>query len=137
MAEISITPADVLKTSTTSISEGVAGATITAGMAVYIDTAAAGVLKPCDADSVASTVCAGLALHGASTGQPLKYATGGDITLSSVMTVGRIYLVSQATAGSLCVDADILQGDFVSIVGVASTATNLKIAINNSGVARP
>ena len=137
MAEITITPADVLKTNTTSVQEGIAGATITAGMALYIDTAASGVLKPCDADSVASTVCAGLALHGAATGQPIKYATGGDLTISSVMTVGRIYLVSQATAGSLCVDADILQGDFVSIVGVASTATNLKININNSGVARP
>lgn len=137
MAEITITPADVLKTSTTSISEGIAGGTLTAGMAVYVDTAASGVIKACDADVAASSVCAGIALHGAASGQPVKYATAGDLTISSVMTVGRIYLVSQTTAGSLCVDGDILTGDFVSIVGVASTATNLKIAINNSGVARP
>ena len=136
MAELAITAADVVKTSTTAISEGIAGATITAGMVLYVDTAAAGVLKPCDADVAASTVCAGIALHAALTGQPIKYATGGDLTLSG-MTVGRIYLVSQTTAGSMCVDADILTGDFVSIVGVASTATNLKIQINNSGVARP
>lgn len=137
MAEIVITPADVQKTSTTAISEGIAGGTITAGMAIYADSAAAGVLKACDADALASTACVGLALHGAASGQPLKYATAGDITLSSVMTVGRIYLVSQTTAGSLCVDGDILTGDFVTIVGVASTATNLKIQLNVSGVARP
>lgn len=137
MAEIVITPADVVKTSTTAISEGIAGGTITAGMAVYSDTSASGVLKACDADVAVSTVCAGIALHGAASGQPLKYATGGDLTISSVMTVGRIYLVSQATAGSWCVDTDIVTGDFVTIIGVASTATNMKININVSGVARP
>jgi len=137
MAELTITAANVVKTATTSIQEGIAGGTLTAGMAVYIDTAASGVLKACDADVLESSICAGIALHGAASGQPIKYATGGDLTISSVMTVGRIYLVSQTTAGSLCVDGDILTGDFVSIVGIASTATNLKIAINNSGVARP
>ena len=137
MAELTITPADVVKTSTTSIQEGIAGGTLTAGMAVYSDSSASGVIKACDADAAASSVCGGIALHGAASGQPIKYATGGDLRISSVMTVGRVYFVSQATAGSLCVDGDILTGDYVSIVGIASTATNLKITINNSGVARP
>lgn len=136
MAELSVTPANVLKTDTTFYSEGTAGATITAGMAVYIDTAASNVLKPCDADVLASSVCAGIALHGASTGQPIKYATSGDVTFST-MTVGAVYLVSQTTPGSLCLDSDLLTGDYISIVGVATTATNLSIKINNSSAVRP
>lgn len=136
MAEYLSTATSVLKTSTTSTAEGTAGGTIVAGQAIYIDTAAAGVLKVCDADAATSAECAGIALNGGGTGQPIRYATGGDITLST-MTVGAVFMVSQTTAGSFCADSDLLTGDFISIIGVATTATNLRIKINNSGVARP
>lgn len=136
MAELSVTPADVVVTSTTTTATGTAGATITAGMAIYIDAAASNAIKPCDADVLASSVCVGIALHGAASGQPIKYATGGDITFST-MVVGRPYFVSQTTPGSLCVDSDLLTGDFITFIGIASTATNLKLKINSSSAARP
>jgi hypothetical protein len=135
MAELAVTPANILKTTTTAIAEGIAGGTLTAGMAIYIDTAASGVIKACDADALASSICAGIALHAASPGQPIKYATSGDLTFST-MAVGTVYFVAITTAGSLCESSDISTGDYVSIVGVATTATNLKLGINNSGIIR-
>ena len=76
MADITITPGLVIPSSTATISQGVAGATITAGQVLYIDTANSNVLKLADTDasSLASTV-AGIALCGASSGQIVRYVT--------------------------------------------------------------
>ena len=136
MADLSITAADVKKTDTTLIAEGIAGGTVTAGQAVYRDSTASNKLKAADADVLASAAAVGIALHGASADQPLKYAIGGNLTLSSVMTVGAVYVVS-TTAGGIAPVADLSSGDYVTLLGIATTATNLKISISVSGIAKP
>ncbi len=136
MADYSVTAASVVKTSNTAISEGIAGGTITAGQAVYMDSTDSSKLKGCDADVQASSVAVGVALHGAANGQPLKYATSGNLTFNSAFAVGDIVCVS-TTAGGLAPYADLASGDFVTVVGIATTATNLKIDINASEVAKP
>ena len=50
MAAISITAANVLKSSTGQVSVGTAGATITAGQSVYIDTSDSNKIKLADAN---------------------------------------------------------------------------------------
>jgi hypothetical protein len=136
MADLSITAADVKKTDTTLIAEGIAGGTVTAGQPVYRDSTASNKLKAADADALASAAAVGIALHGASADQPLKYAIGGNLTLSSVMTVGAVYVVS-TTAGGIAPVADLSSGDYVTLLGIATTATNLKISISVSGIAKP
>ena len=136
MADLSITAADVKKTDTTLIAEGIAGGTVTAGQPVYRDSTASNKLKAADADVLASAAAVGIALHGASADQPLKYAIGGNLTLSSVMTVGAVYVVS-TTAGGIAPVADLSSGDYVTLLGIATTATNLKISISVSGIAKP
>lgn len=136
MADVSVTAASVQKTSTTIVQEGTAGGTITAGMPLYSDSTASGKLKAADADVQASSVCVGISLHGAADGQPLKYATGGDLTFNSAFTVGVIYVVS-TNAGGIAPDTDLASGDYVTILGIASTATNLKIKLNASETAKP
>jgi len=136
MADLSITAADVKKTDTTLIAEGIAGGTVTAGQPVYRDSTASNKLKAADADALASAAAVGIALHGASADQPLKYAIGGNLTLSSVMTVGAVYVVS-TTAGGIAPVADLGSGDYVTLLGIATTATNLKISISVSGIAKP
>lgn len=135
MADYSVTAASVVKTANTAISEGIAGATITAGMAVYIDTSDSSKLKGCDADVSASSVCAGIALHGASDGQPLKYATSGNLTFNAAFTAGANVCVS-TTVGGLAPYADLLTGDFITTIGIATSTTNLKILINASEAAK-
>lgn len=128
MADLTITASAVVKTSTTSILEGIAGGTVTAGQPVYKDTTASNTLKPCDADVLASSKAVGIALHSASTNQPLKYASRGDLTMGAVMTKGVPYFVS-TTAGGICPYGDLASGDYVTFLGVASSTSNLVIGI--------
>ena len=135
MADLTITVGDVKKTDSTSIAEGIAGATITAGQPVYKDSTASNKLKPADADVLASAAAVGIALHGASADQPLKYATSGNLTLSAVMTAGAVYVVS-TTAGGIAPVADLGSGDYVTLLGIATSATNLKLSISVSATAK-
>lgn len=135
MADFSVTAASVVKTANTAISEGIAGGTLTAGQAVYIDTSDSSKLKGCDADASASSVAAGITLHGASSGQPIKYATSGNLTFNAAFAAGDCVCVS-TTVGGLAPYADLASGDFVTVVGIATSTTNLKIQINASETAK-
>jgi hypothetical protein len=115
----------------------VAGATIEAGNTVYVDTAASNVLKLAQADGTAlEATVKGVALNGASTGQPCSVCTSGSLNLGATLTVGTIYILS-VVAGKICPAADIASSSYMSILGVASAADNLKMVINNSGAEKP
>jgi len=135
MADITITAADVNMVSGRKIS-GTAGATITAGQSVYRDGTDSNKLKPADADTQATAVAAGIALHSASAGQPLQYQESGTLDTGATLSVGTVYVVS-TTAGGIAPWADLLTGDYVSLLGVAVTANNLELILNNSGVTLP
>jgi hypothetical protein len=135
MADLTITAANVKKTDSTLITEGIAGATITAGQPVYKDSTASNKLKPADADVLASAAAVGIALHGASADQPLKYATSGNLALGAVMTAGAVYVVS-TTAGGIAPVADLGSGDFVTLLGIATSTSNLKLSISVSATAK-
>ena len=88
MAVLSITAAQVLKSTGAPVESGTAAATITAGQALYKDSAD-DTFDLCDND--ATNVAAdgdidnfyGIALNGASSGQPLDVQTGGNITMGA------------------------------------------------------
>lgn len=136
MAELSITPASCLPGAGAVIESGNAGGTITAGMAVY--KAADGTIVATDADSatVAARQAIGIALNGASAGQPVNYMKmGGEITIGATMTAGLTYYLSGATAGSLCVLADVGASEYLCVAGIAKSTTVLKtVAGGYSGV---
>lgn len=133
MADLSVTASDVVAVSGSTVTEdGTAGATITAGQVVYKDTTDSNKLKLADASAEATAAVCGVAMHGATSGQPLKYAVAGNLTFST-MTVGETYQVS-ATAGAIAPVADI-STNYVSFVGYASTATNLVLMLRASGIA--
>ena len=136
MADIVITPANVVAVSV-SKQECTAGAAITAGQAVYVDTANDNVVKLAQADGTAlEATVKGIALNGASTGQPVLIATSGTLTIGGVAAVGTVYVLSDA-AGGICPAADLGVGDYCSIIGVGITAANITISILNSGVEVP
>ena len=86
--DLSITAANVAPSSGAQYADGTAGATITAGQAVYLDTSA-NTYKLADCDATAATaVIAGIALNGASSGQPIKIQTAGTITIE----IGRAHV---------------------------------------------
>lgn len=130
MADISVTAASVVKVAGANVEVGVAGATITAGQVLYLDSN--NLLQLADADASGKTTVAGIALHGASANQPLAYLTGGDLTFNAVLTSGTIYTLSD-TAGGIRPAVDDNSGDTISVLGVATSTTNLRVKIHNSG----
>jgi hypothetical protein len=127
MAAISITAGDVQEGAGATIKEGTAGATITAGQIVYIDTSAGDVLKLADADlsALASTV-AGIALNGASSGQKVRYATKAPAlvltTTTPILAADTLWL-SPTAGGITKTAADMVSGCYVTSLGVMTSTT--------------
>lgn len=135
MADISITAANVVAGGGARISVGLAGATITAGQVVYLDTSTNTYkLADCDSATAAARSPAGIALNGASANQPLDVLTAGPITIGGTLTAGTAYYLS-GTAGGICPVADLGSGDYPTIIGIATSTTVLDVKLHESGVA--
>lgn len=141
MSDISITAASVLKGANAKTRKGIAGATITAGQVVYEDTADSSKFKLADCDASAATAkVAGIALHGASAGQPLEidvedddFAPGGTLSLSAGGDTG-IYVLS-GTAGGIAPMDDLASGDYPVILMVAKSTSKAILKIINGPAA--
>jgi hypothetical protein len=134
MADISITAANVVAGSDAVREAGTAGATVTAGQLVYLDTSDMK-YKLADSNGAAALrVPSGIALNGAANNQPLVIQKGGDITIGGTMTPGVAYYLSD-TPGGICPVADLASGEYPCILGIAKSATVLSVNIQPSGVA--
>ena len=135
MVDLTITAANVVAGSGARIARGTAGASVAAGQVVYLD-AAAGTYKLADNDSATAALRSpvGIALHAASSGQPLAVLTKGPITIGATMTAGVAYYLS-GTPGGICPVADLATGDYPTVLGIATSTTVLEVNIQESGVA--
>src|SRR2546421_6455456 len=123
MSDISITASSVQPATTTTTDSGIAGAAITAGQPLYKDATDSNYLKPAQATTLAAANAVGVALHGASRGQPIRFATGGDLTYNAVLALGTVYVVS-ANAGGVAPSADLDTStgtNYGTILGIASS----------------
>lgn len=134
MADLAITAANVIASTGVTTQKGTAGAAITAGQVVYLDTST-GKYALADADDVPAGGFARLyiALNGAADGQPLSVLQSGQVAMGSVFTAGTSYYLSD-TPGGIAPRADLATGDSVSLLGVAVSATNLDFRPIISGV---
>jgi len=118
---------------------GVAGATITAGQLVYKKTTDGRFyLTDVDAAAVAANAeidnLYGVALNGASAGQPLLVVKSGEYYHGGAgVTAGRVYACS-ATAGSFCLASGLVATDYLSILGYSKSATIMVLDITISDV---
>ena len=137
MAALTITPAQVIPSSGAQIRTGTVGAatTITAGQAVYLDSATSTILLA-DSDASATTAAiVGIALCGASTGQVVRYVTedpalvlGAGCGTTDSMAIGDVIYLFDTTAGGLTKTyADLESGDYVTVVGVCTVAASATI----------
>lgn len=133
MSDLSITAANVKAGANAVTIQGVAGATVTAGQVVYRDGADSK-FKLGDSDSATAAVkdATGIALHGASDGQPLMVQTGGEITPGATMVAGTSYYLS-STPGAIQPVGDLGTEDVI-LIGIAKSATVLALKIFDSGV---
>lgn len=133
MADLTVVPANVKPGADLVTKRGIAGEAITAGQAVF--KATDGEFELCEKDqAVEDAACVGVALANAAPLQPFEYGITGTIDMGSILAVGETYIVG-AGPGGLAPEADGVTGNFVTIVGVAISANNLKLGILQSGVA--
>lgn len=138
MAALNQTAGNVVVFGSPAIAHRTAGATITAGMPVYMDTTDSNKMKAAKANAAATSICYGIALNGASNGQPLAVLRAQDsvINLGATVAAGIVYCVSDAAAGAIVPSADLNTGDYTSILGVGINTTHIRLGINNSNVAQ-
>lgn len=134
MVDLVITPASVLATGDTSTRQGSAGEALTAGKVVYLDSAT-GTYKLADSNGAAALRSpVGIALNGASAGQPVMIALSGPVTIGATLTPGVACYLSD-TPGGICPVADVGAGEYATVLGFATSATVLNLKIQESGVA--
>lgn len=132
MADLTITAANVVSGSGARVAHGTAGATLTAGQVVYLDTATS-TYKLADNNSATAAVRSpsGIALNAAASGQPVAVHQSGPITIGATVTGGVAYYLSD-TPGGICPVADLATGEYPTVLGIATSASVLKIAILES-----
>lgn len=138
MADYSVTASSVLASGTGTKVTGTAGATLTAGQSLYADASDSNKLKLADANaSLATATLAGIALHGATSGQPITYCTADDDFTHGLSGVaaGDIIILS-ATAGALAPAADLATGMFPVVAMVAKSSTKAHFRITQGSVAK-
>ena len=133
MVDLTVTAASVVPTTTTKRLTKVASEAIDAGEAVYLNASDQLVLADNDA-SAASAAAIGIALASAAANQPCPYTYDGGLTVGAILTLGTTYILS-STAGKIAPIADVASGDYVTILGVASSTSVLDVHIHASGVA--
>ena len=138
MADFTITAAQVTRT-TGATATGTAGATITAGQVLYVDTADANKLKLFDANGSADAqICVGISLHGASSGQPIEYITDGTLILTTgaaLSSAGQVVIGSGTTPGAMAPRTDLAVGWRANVLGyLDSTGKILKVNISRADV---
>jgi len=109
-----------------------------AGMPVYKDSADENKLKPCDANDSAMAVAVGILLTGGGDDQPCSYITQGNLDLGAgvAMTAGERYYASP-DAGGIQPSVDLASLDYVTLLGIADSTTNLVVSLLASGVVIP
>src|SRR5690606_4335531 len=130
------TPANVVAGSNATRESGTAGETITAGQAVYKSSTTG---KYMLADNNSATVEArtprGIALNGAALNQPLQILRAGEITIGATLDPEAPAYYLSDTPGGICPVADVGNGEYFCLIGLAKSATVLAVGIQASGVA--
>lgn len=138
MAALSVTAASVLASAAaTIVSNYLFGATITAGQAVYLDTATS-TWKLLDIDAASGPGCGlsdtrGIALNGGSSGQPASVCIRDTaFTPGATMTNGKV-IYAFTTAGAIS-EADIpATSSYPVVFGIAKSTTKLNLQPFASG----
>jgi hypothetical protein len=134
MADINLTEASVLPGTNAQKQRVNFGATIVQGTVVYLDTAD-NEYKIADCTGAATDAACGIALSSGADGQPGIIQTAGNLTCDA-LTAGTVYILS--VTGQLCPAADLnLTTDYLTVVGAATSATNLLLGFIVSGYKTP
>ncbi|HRP26024.1 hypothetical protein [Thauera sp.] len=134
MANLTITAANVIAGAGSVQDQGLAGTTITAGEVIYQAATKKALLADADEDTALERAPKGIALNGASDGQPLRWLKAGPITIGATLTPGTFYYLSD-DPGKICPLADVTGGDYIVQIGYAKDAAVLMVDFQITNVA--
>ena len=119
MSDLSPTAADVIADASAVTEHGYFGSTAVPGDMLYKDSSD-GLWKLADNDSATSAAKTpqAMALNGGVSGQPVKVAKSGPVSMGAILTAGASYYLS-STAGKICPLADIGTGETATFIGIA------------------
>jgi hypothetical protein len=125
MTDLLFVASDILASPSAKRSEGISGGVPVAGDVVFMSPDDRQWRRASNNDSTTNgaKVPSGIALNGATAGQPIDVLVLGDLTVSSVLTPGDAYYLS-ANPGKICPRADVVAGMDVCFIGIAK-ATNI------------
>jgi len=134
-ADVSITAANLLPDATTAQYQvAPAGAAVTAGQLVYLDTTGKWQLAKANGTAAQATLV-GVATSTGVANQPLVVQISGNVNPGGTLVQGLYYIASPNNPGGLAPITDFTtSGHYLSIIGQATTTTNLQIKIVNTGV---
>jgi len=130
MADIAITAANFIPSANASLTQGIAGASITRGQPLYLDTGT-NTYKVFDASNVSKNAFAGFACEDAASGQPILVCTK-DPALQLGGTVASGDTVWGTATGVTKTFADLVTTWKIWVIGICTDASN---TINFSPVA--
>lgn len=135
MADISITAANVIASSSAQRTSKVAASTITAGQPVYVNSS--GLVAPADANASATTAnVLGIAENGGGTGQRISVITQDPaLVIGATVAIGDVLILS-ATAGGIAPVADLASGHYCTVLGVAVSTTAINLKLVAAGAAK-
>jgi hypothetical protein len=140
MADIVITSTNVIPVSTDATNAfeyGISNAAIPAGSSVYWEPTT-GLYGLFDADSATASVhtLRGVAVSSAAaSGSAVVVQTAGSVSYGAVLTKAVTYGGGAGTAGAISPAVDQSTGDYIHILGIATTTSVLNLKILNTGVA--
>lgn len=128
MTALTITAGSVATTSTNVI-QGTAGATITAGQALYLDAVTTTWKLALCSGTAAQALVGGVSLNGASSGQPITVLVSGAYTVGATVTKG-IWYIAGTVAGTIAPVSDIATTNYSTHFAFATSTTVLTVFLN-------
>lgn len=134
MTDLSVTVASVVPSSNARQEVGISGETIAQGKSIYkSSTTGKWMLADANSATAEARAATAVALTGSSLNQPIVVQTGGKLTIGATMTAGLQYYLSD-TPGGICPVGDIGAGEYVCLVGLAVSTTEMDLNFKYSGV---
>lgn len=138
---IAVTPASVAGGTVPQTVTGTFGETVTAGQLVYRKTSDGKFYKAdADATAVGANVeidnVYGVAVTGGASGESGTIQRTGDYTCGGTVVPGTVYALS-ATAGGFTAIGNLVATDYVTVLGIAISTTQIHLLIYPSNVQVP
>ena len=135
MADLSITATNIIAVDGYYPVDKKAGEAVTRGKVAYTKAADDALWIATAVGTSAQAEVTGIFLNDAAAGQPVRVISSGNLGFGTILTVGMIYVLSDA--GAIAPISDLTTSDYVSVLGIATTTSNLLLTIINSGVEVP